>query len=318
MACKDKKESFVMYASFLEAAECLNGDDFKECVLKLRDYALYGKDLDSENQLIHTILIMAKPNLKAAAERYQRCVKNGDKGKEHGDKGGRRRKGESWEEYYERKGLQKTPRKPLNDDDNEYEDEYGNENKNGNIDGDIDDYEDVKITVKEKEKVNVKDKEKDNWIKEVPSGQGTTRVPTPQLVSSAVSIESSNHSEETAGASNTADAEQEKTSHPNSPAFPSNSAVTNTNEAYMQEIRGYLTMMAKYALGIIKLEDFDDILNRAIQCYMEFKGVSKPKAAKAIEQGISNYKEGIQNRLDAEKRSQEAVPQEVDESDEPF
>ena len=316
MACKDKKESFVMYASFLEAAECLNGDDFKECVLKLRDYALYGKDLDSENQLIHTILIMAKPNLKAAAERYKRCVKNGNMGKEHGKDGGRPRKDESLEEYHERKRQLKTPRKPLNDDDNGYEDEYGyeDENEDENRNGDIDDYEDVKITVKEKEKVN----EKDNWIKEVPSGQGTTRVPTPQLVSSAVSIERSNHSEETAGASNTADAEQEKTSHPNSPAFPSNSAATNTNDAYMQEIRGYLTVMAKYALGIIKLEDFDDVFERAIKCYMEFKGVSKPKAAKAIEQGISNYKEGIQNRLEAERRSQELVAQVVDESDEPF
>ncbi len=314
MTCNDGKESFVMYNSFLKAAENLSGDEFKECVLKMRNYALYGVDPVSENQLVNIILIMAKPNLKAAADRYQRCVDNGMKGKEFGGQGGRPRKGETREEYMDRKGLGKTPRKPLNDDVNGYEDENENENR----DGDLDDNEDVKITVKEKEKVNVKDKEKDNWIKEVPSGQGTSKVPTPQLVSSSVSIESTNPSEKTAGASNTADAEQERTSNLNSPVSSSNSAATNTNEAYIQEIRGYLVMMAKYALGIIKLEDFDDVFERAINCYMEFKGVSKLKAARAIEHLISEYKEGIQNRLEAEKRSQEAIPQVVEENDEPF
>ncbi len=304
MACKDKKDSFVMYGSFLEAAECLNGDDFKDCILKLRDYALYGRDLDSDNQLIHTILIMAKPNLKAAAKRYQRCVDNGKKGKEFGIDWGRPKKGETLEEYHERKRQEKTPRKPLNDDENEDVNWNENKDENGNIDG----YDD--------EKVNVKDK--DNRIKSAPSGQGTSKVPTPLLVSSSVSIEGSNPSEGIAGASNVADAEAERICNLNSPASSSNSAETNTNEAYMQEIQGYLTMMAKYALGIIKLEDFDDVFGRAVQCYMDFKGVSKPKAAKAIEQGITNYKEGIQNRLEAEKRSREALPQEVDENDEPF
>lgn len=301
MACKDKKDSFVMYGSFLEAAECLKGDDFKDCILKLRDYALYGRDLDSDNPLVHTILIMAKPNLKAAAERYQRCVENGAKGKEFGKNGGRPRKGETRVGYQDRKGFE-TPRKPLNDDENEDVNWNENKDENGNKDG----YDD--------EKVNVKDKR----IKSAPSGQGTSKVPTPLLVSSSDSIESSNPSEGIAGASNVADAAEERISNLNSPAPSYNSAETNTNEAYMQEIQGYLTMMAKYALGIIKLENFDDVFGRAVQCYMDFKGVSKPKAAKAIEQGISNYKEGIQNRLEAEKRSQEVLPQEVDESDEPF
>ena len=288
MTCTDGKESFVMYGSFLKAAECLNGEDFKECILLLRDYALYGEESESENPIVNTILIMAKPNIKAATDRYLRCVENGKKGRDYGKDGGRPRKGESLEEYHERKRQLKTPRKPLNDDEDE------------------------------DEKITVKDKEKDNWIKGVPSGQGTSRVPTPKFVPSSISIECSNHSERTAGASNTADAEQERTSHTNSPVTSSNSATTNTNEAYIQEIRGYLMMMAKYALGIIKLEDFDDIFERAIQSYMNFKGVSKPKAAKAIEQLISEYKEGIQNSLEAEKRSQAEALQEVDENDEPF
>ena len=37
-----RKESFVMYESFIDAASYLDGNDFKECVLKIRDYALYG------------------------------------------------------------------------------------------------------------------------------------------------------------------------------------------------------------------------------------------------------------------------------------
>ena len=289
MTNKNGKESFVMYGSFLKAAEPLNGDDFKECVLKLRDYALYGEDLSSDNQLVNTILIMAKPNLKAAADRYQRCVENGTKGKEFGKKGGRPRKGETRADYQDRRGLE-TPRKPLNDNEDE------------NIDDD------------EKETVN----EKDNCVMSAPSGQGTLEVPTPLLVSSSVSIESSNHSKGIADASNAVDAEDERTSNLNSPASSYNSAEADTNETYIQEIRGYLLMMAKYALGIINLEDFDDIFERAIQSYMNFKGVSKPKAAKAIEQLISEYKEGIQNRIEAEKRSQEVLRQEVEESDEPF
>ena len=124
MKTTEGKDSFVMYGSFLEAAETLNGDDFKECILKLRDYALYGTDSKSENSMVNAILIMAKPNLKAAAERYDRCVMNGKKGGEFGSMGGRPRKGETKEEYEQRKGLEKTPRKPLN----------GNDTENGNVD----------------------------------------------------------------------------------------------------------------------------------------------------------------------------------------
>ncbi|MBR1488987.1 MAG: hypothetical protein IJ603_08960 [Bacteroidales bacterium] len=113
----NERQSFVMYASFLEAAENLEPAAFKECILKLRDYALYGQDVLSRDPVVNIILTMAKPNLNAAAARYQRCVDNGKKGKEHGSKGGRPRKGETREEYDIRRG--KTPRKPLDVDENE-------------------------------------------------------------------------------------------------------------------------------------------------------------------------------------------------------
>lgn len=78
------KQSFVMYGSFLEAAENLEPDKFKECILKMRDFALYGEDVSSTDPVVNIILTMAKPNLNAAAERYQQRVKNGEIGKEHG------------------------------------------------------------------------------------------------------------------------------------------------------------------------------------------------------------------------------------------
>lgn len=123
-----ERQSFVMYASFLEAAEGLGAEAFKECVLKLRDYALYGVDVYSKDPAVNIILIMAKPNLNAASARYQRCIENGNKGKGFGSKGGRPRKGESREDYLERKRLSETPRKPLDVNDNEKEDKKENDN----------------------------------------------------------------------------------------------------------------------------------------------------------------------------------------------
>ena len=84
MSDNGNKQSFVMYNSFLEAAELLGDKEFRECVLKLRDFALYGDDVSSDNPVVEAILRMAKPNIDAAAARYQWCVKNGDKGREHG------------------------------------------------------------------------------------------------------------------------------------------------------------------------------------------------------------------------------------------
>lgn len=116
-----ERQSFVMYSSFLEAAENLEPAAFKECVLKLRDFALHGEDVSSQDPVVNIILTMAKPNLNAAAARYQRCVENGSKGKEHGAKGGRPRKGETREAYEARRCQPQTPRKPLDEKEDEKE-----------------------------------------------------------------------------------------------------------------------------------------------------------------------------------------------------
>lgn len=135
---KKEKQGFVMYNSFLEAAEEfseeeLNGNDFREYILMLRDYAMYGLEKKSENNAVNALFKIAKPNLNASVKRYEQCIENGTKGAEFGKLGGRPRKGETKEEYQKRKegenpnktpnrGIietplninEKTPIKPLN------------------------------------------------------------------------------------------------------------------------------------------------------------------------------------------------------------
>ena len=47
MATKNDKNSFVFYDSFLEAMKHLNDSEFRECVMKIRDYALEGAEEES-------------------------------------------------------------------------------------------------------------------------------------------------------------------------------------------------------------------------------------------------------------------------------
>ena len=123
MTKKNEKRSFVMYDSFLEAMKHLNDAEFRECVLKIRDYALEGIDKESESPYVNIILAMAKPNLEAARRRYEASVENGKKGAEFGKLGGAPKGNKN--------ASKKQPLKqPLNVDDNE----DVNENVNGNVD----------------------------------------------------------------------------------------------------------------------------------------------------------------------------------------
>ena len=118
-------ESFVIYNSFIEAAENLKwtGEQYKEYLLNMRDYAVFGIDRQSEDPYINAVLVMSKPNVKAATDRYAKNKENGkygELGKDFGSKGGRPRKGETPKEYRERKSFdearsdQKPPENPLN------------------------------------------------------------------------------------------------------------------------------------------------------------------------------------------------------------
>ena len=82
------KKSFVFYDSFLEAMKFLDDKEFRECVLKIRDYAIEGVDIESKSPNVNIIMVMAKPNLDAAKRRYVTSVENGKKGAEFGKLGG--------------------------------------------------------------------------------------------------------------------------------------------------------------------------------------------------------------------------------------
>ena len=128
---EDKKKSFVMYDSFLEAMKHLNDAEFRECVLKIRDYALEGVDEESSSPMVNVIMAMAKPNLDSAKRRYMASVENGKKGAEYGKLGGAPKGNQN--------ARKKQPLKqPLDVDVNDDVEEDVNEevNVNGDDDGD--------------------------------------------------------------------------------------------------------------------------------------------------------------------------------------
>ena len=84
----DKKMSFVMYDSFLSAMKHLNDAEFRECVMRIRDYALDGIDEESKYSCVNMIMALVKPNLDSARRRYIASVENGKKGAEYGKLGG--------------------------------------------------------------------------------------------------------------------------------------------------------------------------------------------------------------------------------------
>ena len=139
-------KSFLMYDSFYESAKYLNDAEFREAFLKLRDYALYHDETPANSKNVAMLLEMFKEPTDAARERYENCIRNGQKGAEHGWKGGRPRKDGQ-------KPQRKPQEKPLNV--NVEVDVYGNrnikekENRNfydkvdvyadGNVDGYVND-----------------------------------------------------------------------------------------------------------------------------------------------------------------------------------
>ena len=84
----NEKKSFVMYDSFVEAMMHLDDKDFRECFMKIRDYALEGVCAESASQNINIIMALVKPNLDSARRRYMASVENGKKGAEFGKLGG--------------------------------------------------------------------------------------------------------------------------------------------------------------------------------------------------------------------------------------
>jgi hypothetical protein len=125
MTKKNEKRSFVMYDSFLEAMKHLNDAEFRECVLKIRDYALEGVDEESSSPMVNVIMAMAKPNLDSAKRRYMASVENGKKGAEYGKLGGAPKGNQN----ARKNNPQSTPKRPLDVDVNEDVEEDVNENE---------------------------------------------------------------------------------------------------------------------------------------------------------------------------------------------
>ena len=134
MIKKNEKRSFVFYDSFLEAMKHLNDAEFRECVLKIRDYALEGVDEESSSPMVNVIMAMAKPNLDSAKRRYMASVENGKKGAEYGKLGGAPKGNQN----ARKNNPQSTPKRPLDVDVNEDVEEDVNKevNVNGDDDGD--------------------------------------------------------------------------------------------------------------------------------------------------------------------------------------
>ena len=130
MMNKNIKKSFVFYDSFLEAMKHLNDKEFRECVLKIRDYALEGIDVESKSQMLNVIMELAKPNLDSARKRYMACVENGKKGAEYGQLGGAPKGNQN--------ARKKQPLKqPLDVDVNDNVEEDVNENEEVNVDAEV-------------------------------------------------------------------------------------------------------------------------------------------------------------------------------------
>ena len=131
MTRKNEKNSFVFYDSFMSAMKHLNDAEFRECVLKIRDYALEGVDEESSSPMVNVIMAMAKPNLDSARRRYMASVENGKKGAEYGKLGGAPKGNQN--------ARKKQPLKqPLDEDVNVDVEEDVNEEVNVNVNGDDD------------------------------------------------------------------------------------------------------------------------------------------------------------------------------------
>ena len=132
MTKKNEKRSFVMYDSFLEAMKHLSDAEFRECVMKIRDYALEGVDEESSSPMVNVIMALAKPNLDSARRRYMASVENGKKGAEFGKLGGAPKGNQN----ARKNNPQSTLKQPLDVDVNEDVEVDVNVNEEVNVKGD--------------------------------------------------------------------------------------------------------------------------------------------------------------------------------------
>ena len=72
----EEKKSFVMYDSFLKAAEGLSSDkEFREFMICLKDYALYHVETPSESPMVSMLMVGAKQLLDSARKNHDKKKK---------------------------------------------------------------------------------------------------------------------------------------------------------------------------------------------------------------------------------------------------
>lgn len=204
-----------------------------------------------------------------------------------------------------RKGLEKTPRKPLNDN--------ANGTENGNENEDYKDYKNLKFNNNISRNItsnnNITSNQDLNLNNNAPSG-GTLTVPS-KSSNNLSSLSSSIISIDTKDTSNSENLETDNTNGSKSSAEILNKAEgTNdtkdskwaSDEELKKEIQGYLSDMAKYALNLIQLDNFEDTFTKAVQCYMQYKRVDKATASEQIDKGFVNFK----NEMERSMREQAA------------
>lgn len=293
MNTEKTKESFVMYDSFIQAGEFLPAEDFKNYILKMRDYALYNDDTPSENQVVNALMTIVEPLIKSAENRRKQAIINGSKGKQFGSEGGSPRKGETREEYDERR-LSRTPKEPLNNPQITPKEPL---NVNDNVN--VDDKENVNEEVKVKEKVNEKVDGKVNAV-----GVNDNNVSSPSSISSSSSSLSSDSSlpsdsiehldnKDTNTPIDISKEEDLEKNNSNGGGTAAASEGESLSKYYWDVFGENIAIVKDYRLNHKAFDErYKKAHNTAVHSYMEITGYTYEVAREAVEDALKQWYQG--------------------------
>ena len=278
------KRSFVMYDSFLEAMKHLNDSEFRECVMRIRDYALEGIDEESQSPYVNIILAMAKPNLDSARRRYMASVENGKKGAEFGELGGAPKGNKN--------ASKKQPLKQPLDVDVDVDDNV-NEDVDVDVNVEVDDYTNADVN---------------NDAESTPTGLESSYNTSIQEVNNQIENDSeqfedkeekieplqevnssqSNSCDVRAAGKNTSEALSSKVDS-SSAARPQQREEGGMSEVeYMRKCyERYLSMLVDMRLG--RCSKDDNVFYRAIDLYVELIGCSREQAIERTNQLVNEW-----------------------------
>ena len=270
------KKSFVMYDSFLEAMTHLNDAEFRECVLKIRNYALEGIEEESKYSYVNMIMALVKPNLDAARRRYMASVENGKKGAEYGKLGGAPKGNQN--------ARKKQPQKqPLDVDVDVEEDENENEEVDVNVNEDapVGDIAPSSFSCFSSSSVPHTHQEPP---REAPSPSNTQSIEAEQVNKSATPqySKSNSSSNPPVGIGSEKDAES-------SAARPHRRTIKggayDQGEYYQLCLNNYVLDLADMRLGILPSED--GLFWQAVDLYKALYGKSNDEAIKTISSTVN-------------------------------